>query len=154
MSNHRKMYRQGDVLLVAVDSIPRDVTELPRTERGLVLAEGEATGHAHRIPSRSAKLYRTETDQRYMRATAGVQLGHEEHKTRCSVCPELPLVVATHYDVTRSAEEPERYTCDSHAGVLAKRLEDPGKTYLDPGEYHRTIDADYVPGEVPRPVAD
>jgi hypothetical protein len=77
-----KMYRQGDVLIVAVDSIPSDAKEVPRSKRGIVLAEGEVTGHAHRIPSRHATLYRTETDARYMRVTAGgkpVALLHEEH---------------------------------------------------------------------------
>lgn len=76
-----KMYRQGDVLIVAVESVPSDLTEVPRTQRGVVLAEGEVTGHAHRIPSRHASLYRSETDARYLRVMgpAPVQLRHEEH---------------------------------------------------------------------------
>jgi hypothetical protein len=76
-----KMYRQGDVLIVSVLSIPDDAQPLKRTKRGVVLAEGEVTGHAHRIPSRSASLYRTEMDARYMRVTAPVALNHEEHTT-------------------------------------------------------------------------
>lgn len=76
-----KMYRQGDVLIVAVESVPADLVEVPRTKRGVVLAEGEVTGHAHRIPSRHASLYRSETDARYLRVMgpAPVQLQHEEH---------------------------------------------------------------------------
>lgn len=81
MKNKKLMLRQGDVLIVRIDEMPSGTAELPRTKRGLVLAEGEVTGHAHRIPSRSATLYRTEMDQRYMRVTAPVQLKHEEHKT-------------------------------------------------------------------------
>ncbi len=78
-----KMYRQGDVLIVAVDQMPDGAKPIPRTARGVVLAEGEVTGHAHRIPSRHAKLYRTEEDVRYLRVggTAPVALQHEEHKT-------------------------------------------------------------------------
>lgn len=76
-----KMFRQGDVLIVAIDSIPSDAKELPRTKRGIILAEGEVTGHAHRIPSRHATLMRTESDARYMRVTAPVALNHEEHTT-------------------------------------------------------------------------
>ncbi len=77
----RKIYRQGDVLLeLVVDEIPIGV-EIRRTRRGLVLQEGEVTGHAHRIAQRSAKLYRTEEDARYMRVTAPVKLEHEEHST-------------------------------------------------------------------------
>lgn len=104
------MYRQGDVLIVAVDSIPAAVTAVKRTKRGVVLAEGEVTGHAHRIPSRSAKLFRTEEDARFMRVMgpAPVRLEHEEHKT-----VEIP-----------------------------------------PGQYRVSIHAEYVPGELPRQVAD
>lgn len=76
-----KIWRQGDVLIAAVDSIPTNTTEVPRTDRGVVLAEGEVTGHAHRIPSRHATLMRTESDARYMRVTAPVALLHEEHTT-------------------------------------------------------------------------
>jgi hypothetical protein len=77
------MYRQGDVLICRVDEIPTDAKELPRAKRGVVLAEGEVTGHAHRIPSRHAKLYRTEGDAKFLRIGAGgkrpVALLHEEH---------------------------------------------------------------------------
>lgn len=81
----RLMLRQGDVLIERVDDIPRGASEMKRTKRGVVLAEGEVTGHAHRIPSRSATLYRTEMDQRFMRVTAPVRLEHEEH-----VAVEIP----------------------------------------------------------------
>lgn len=93
MTNDSKMtpmYRQGDVMIVAVDTIPHDAIEVARSTRGLVLAEGEVTGHAHRIPSRSATLYRTETDARYLRVTAGkvpAVLKHEEH-TKIELPPD------------------------------------------------------------------
>lgn len=77
------MFRQGDVLIVAVDDVPRNAEPVKRSKRGVVLAEGEVTGHAHRIPSRSAKLYRSESDARYLRVMgpAPVALNHEEHTT-------------------------------------------------------------------------
>lgn len=101
------IYRQGDVCIQLVADLPKS-TEVRRSKRGLVLAEGEVTGHAHRIPSRHAKLYRTEEDQRFMRVTAPVQLKHEEHRT-----------------VT-----------------------------IPPGVYRVHLHAEYVPGELPRTVAD
>ena len=73
--------RQGDVLIARIDSIPANATEIKRGKRGVVLAEGDVTGHAHRIANRTATLYHTEMDQRYMRVTAPVQLKHEEHST-------------------------------------------------------------------------
>jgi hypothetical protein len=79
----KKIYRQGDVLIAEVDSVPTNVTAVKRDKRGVILAEGEVTGHAHRIPSRHAKLYRSESDARYMRVMgpAPVALNHEEHST-------------------------------------------------------------------------
>jgi hypothetical protein len=41
--------RQGDILLVPIDELPKGLKEVPRDEGGIVLAEGEATGHFHRI---------------------------------------------------------------------------------------------------------
>jgi hypothetical protein len=93
------LYRQGDVLLELIDEpIPTTAVELDRGDRDLILQEGEVTGHAHRIPSRSATLYRTETDARYMRVMgpAPVALNHEEHTT-----VELP---PGNYRVTIHAE--------------------------------------------------
>jgi hypothetical protein len=79
----RLLLRQGDVMIERVDFIPADTTEVKRSKRGVVLAEGEVTGHAHRIPSRSATLYRSETDQRFMKVGGSrpVALNHEEHTT-------------------------------------------------------------------------
>lgn len=104
------LYRQGDVLLELISGDMPTATPVPRSRRGTVLAEGEVTGHAHRIMSRHATLYRTETDARYLRVMgpAPVALKHEEHGT-----VELP-----------------------------------------PGNYRITIHAEYVPGELPRQVAD
>lgn len=41
--------RQGDVLIIPVSALPASVTARKRTRRGIVLAEGEVTGHAHTI---------------------------------------------------------------------------------------------------------
>ena len=106
----RLMLRQGDVLIVSIDSIPDNSEEIARSGVGIVLAEGEITGHAHRIPERHASLYRSESDARYLRVMgpAPVALHHEEHST-----------------VT-----------------------------IPPGDYRITIHSEYIPGELPRQVAD
>lgn len=75
----KKMYRQGDVMMELVDTVPEGLVKIPRDKRGVVLAEGEATGHFHGIRSRSATLYRSEMDERYMKVTAPVALRHQEH---------------------------------------------------------------------------
>lgn len=95
------MGRQGDVLIMRVDDNTPLGKELPRGNDGrVVLALGEATGHAHAISSIQCSLYMderrpiSETDAANMIAQLGgglipdrllkcdetVELLHEEHE--------------------------------------------------------------------------
>lgn len=73
-------YRQGDVLLVAIDSIPDDV-KLKRTKR-VILAEGEVTGH-HHVLAGNLEVGYAEAEVVYARIMAGApaKVTHEEHAT-------------------------------------------------------------------------
>ena len=73
----RLMFRQGDVLLVAVDALPEQAQPEPRGGR-IVLAEGEVTGHAHAVEERDARTF-THEGQRYLLTKSRAQLIHEEH---------------------------------------------------------------------------
>lgn len=68
-----KVFRQGDVLLVKVDALPKKAEKLERKpgER-LVLAYGERTGHAHAIRSDNVTAFRVETAED--RALAGLPM--------------------------------------------------------------------------------
>jgi hypothetical protein len=70
-------FRQGDVLLVAVDQLPDGATAERRSGR-IILAEGEATGHAHAIEERDARTF-SHDGQRYLLTKSIAQLIHEEH---------------------------------------------------------------------------
>jgi hypothetical protein len=75
-------FRQGDVFLRRVDSLPEGLEVVPRDRGRVVLAYGEVTGHAHAITDADATLYVDEaTGQRYLLAKEGVDLVHEEHST-------------------------------------------------------------------------
>ena len=52
------MYRQGDVLIVPVESIPEELDPVDREDGRVVLAHGEVTGHAHAIEAEGAALFR------------------------------------------------------------------------------------------------
>jgi hypothetical protein len=54
------LHRQGDVLIRKVDRLPEGLTEVPRGSRGIVLAEGEATGHAHVVECDEATFLATD----------------------------------------------------------------------------------------------
>ncbi|MEX1336107.1 MAG: hypothetical protein AB1Z66_12490 [Candidatus Limnocylindrales bacterium] len=69
--------RQGDILLVAVPGIPDGARQQPRTGR-IVLAEGEATGHAHAIHEPDARTF-VHAGVRYLLTRSRAQLVHEEH---------------------------------------------------------------------------
>lgn len=74
--------RQGDVFLQQVEKMTaRQLGDaLKRNKRGVVLQEGTATGHAHRIPQRAASLHSVD-NVRYLRVVEPVTLVHEEHTT-------------------------------------------------------------------------
>jgi hypothetical protein len=105
------LIRQGDVLLVPVGSVPGGQGEMVsgrRAERH-VLAEGEATGHAHVVSGSGLELVEWERPRRwaaperrrYLVVEAEATLVHQEH---------LPLVVpAGVYEVRRQREyRPQR----------------------------------------------
>lgn len=69
---------QGDVFLTEC-SIPKDATVKGLSRRGLVVAEGEHTGHAHVVDSMDATLLEKD-GVLYLSATKEVNIVHEEHK--------------------------------------------------------------------------
>ena len=74
-----EMYRQGDVLLIHIE--PKDLSKmekLPREDGRVVLAHGEATGHAHAIEASHAALFRLDEETILQLEHAAI-LGHEEH---------------------------------------------------------------------------
>ena len=70
------LMRQGDVYLATVVEVPSQAVLVPHH----VLAEGEATGHAHRIlETERAKIWEFQ-GQRYLEVReAAVTLVHDEH---------------------------------------------------------------------------
>jgi hypothetical protein len=78
------MYRQGDVLIVRVRSIPESLEPVARENGRVVLAHGEATGHAHAILDERAVLFRDAKRRALFMDVSGeapVALEHDEHET-------------------------------------------------------------------------
>jgi hypothetical protein len=101
-----RQFRQGDVLLCAVDDIP--VTAMPVSSDGdrVIVALGELTGHAHVFAAHEARLFRDEPNGRSFVAIpkSGAALLHEEHD---------PIQIPQgHYEVRRQREyTPGRPRC-------------------------------------------
>jgi hypothetical protein len=93
LQNHYVMtihVRQGDVLLMPVDSMPEGCELIPDVQDRIILAYGEVTGHAHAIADHITKhrqspqkykagLYRHPSGMRYLHVIEPVTLQHEEH---------------------------------------------------------------------------
>jgi hypothetical protein len=78
------MFRQGDVLVIPVDSIPQSAAAFRRENNRVILAHGEVTGHAHAIKDKRAALFRDpKLAAVFMRVSgdASVALEHDEHDT-------------------------------------------------------------------------
>lgn len=67
--------RHGDVLLTRVNEKDQDLKKLDH----LVLAEGEVTGHAHRISEGKAELYEASDSMVLVVRSESAALTHEEH---------------------------------------------------------------------------
>ena len=71
------MYRQGDVLIARVDSIPQNRNKVADG----ILAHGEVTGHCHRIEDmQAAELLDCGGDGMFLSVGPdGVSIVHQEH---------------------------------------------------------------------------
>lgn len=78
------LYRQGDVLIEAISSLPKDSIKLPREKGRVILAHGEATGHAHTIADKHCDLFSSDTEAgvTFLDVQEAVAaLTHDEHST-------------------------------------------------------------------------
>jgi hypothetical protein len=74
-----KMLRQGDVLLIRIEgSIPVDARRVDGPGGRIVLAYGEATGHAHAVIGGEATVYES-GHERFLEVRLASSLIHEEH---------------------------------------------------------------------------
>ena len=94
--------QQGDVIIKKVDSIPENATRL----KHLVLAEGEVTGHAHRIVSGKAELLTSAGIMYLIVNSKTAELEHEEHGN--IVIPKGDYIVTGVREWDYDKEEAER----------------------------------------------
>lgn len=70
------MWRQGDIFIAVVDNIPSGAQLRPHC----VLAEGEVTGHSHRIKEAGAARLYAHLTMLYLEVTAEqATVAHQEH---------------------------------------------------------------------------
>ncbi len=74
--------QQGDVLVFSVsqDQWPQNLRRVEKENGRLVLAKGEATGHAHTIADPAADLFSNDSGELFLTASGEITVSHEEHK--------------------------------------------------------------------------
>lgn len=96
-------FRHGDVLIRRVESIPAEAIKAKADKRGLVLAEGEVTGHHHRItdvtkgdllvsPEEASEL------RMWLHLDAPAELVHEEHHTLTLPAGDYEVIKQVEYE--------------------------------------------------------
>lgn len=91
--------RQGDVLLVEVEE-PEGLEQITVGGDRIVLAEGEATGHAHVVSSADAVML-ARGAERFLRVVRPTMLRHDEHR-------EISLPARTFRVIRQREYSPER----------------------------------------------
>ncbi len=79
-----KLYRQGDVLIRRVPTIPTGLQPVPLDQGRVILAYGEVTGHAHAVIGDDVGFFAADLadlEQRFLRIESEAQVVHEEHST-------------------------------------------------------------------------
>ena len=72
------MIRQGDVLLKKCSKMPEGLEKIQPINGRLVLAEGEATGHAHTIDAKCGTLFGDEKNMVVV-VDQPTKIEHQEH---------------------------------------------------------------------------
>lgn len=74
----KNAFRQGDVLIVPTKAVPKKAEK----QGHLVLAEGEFSGHSHRIVEGKAELFKF-NEKMYLKVLSKIaKITHEEHGLR------------------------------------------------------------------------
>lgn len=77
----QEFFQQGDVIVERVDTVPTGEAVPPENGR-IILAKGEATGHAHAIEDIAGIRFIKGADgNHYLVLPEGRDLVHQEHKT-------------------------------------------------------------------------
>jgi hypothetical protein len=73
------IYRQGDVLIEQIKNLPKNVKQ--STEKRIILAYGEVTGHCHEADIETCTAYVNEGGELFLDVETETEVTHQEHNT-------------------------------------------------------------------------
>lgn len=86
------LYQQGDVLIQKVEKVVSG-----KKLKHLMLAEGEVTGHSHRVTAGEAELYE-DSGTLYLHCETECVVTHEEHKAVTIPAGDYKIGIVREYD--------------------------------------------------------
>ncbi|MFW9927940.1 MAG: hypothetical protein ACFFD1_00950 [Candidatus Thorarchaeota archaeon] len=89
-----KTYRQGDVLLVEINKLPKNLKEKDKT-----IAYGEITGHHHRFKSKQVQVFVDDENQQFVQIKKPSKLVHEEHSELEIPKGDFKVILQREYDI-------------------------------------------------------
>jgi len=97
--------QQGDVLLREISELPKNLKKKEPGKRGVVLAEGEVTGHAHCIADvKNAEYFEGGDGKIYLSVrNTPVTLTHEEHGHQTVPVGNYEVGIVQEYDYDEEA---------------------------------------------------
>lgn len=75
----KQIYRQGDVLIERVRSLPKQLTKAKPIAGRIILAHGEATGHHHSLDADAADWWKDEAGTQFVEVREQTEVVHQEH---------------------------------------------------------------------------
>ena len=94
MEKSAKFYQQGDVLIICVDNIPGETS----VKADKIVAEGEVTGHMHRILAEDAVVSVDKDGNIFVDAPNGTVLTHDEHNAIDIPAGKFKIGIVREYD--------------------------------------------------------
>ena len=79
MKNKPTIYRQGDVLIERISTIPKTAKKTVSINGRIILAHGEATGHHHSVDADAADWWKTEEGDQFVTVKEPTEVVHQEH---------------------------------------------------------------------------
>lgn len=77
--SERFVIRQGDVMVVAIDEIPKTAKKAEMDGGRWILEYGEVTGHAHAIAPQEGNVMLLDGTKKFLELCFAAPLTHEEH---------------------------------------------------------------------------
>ncbi len=146
-------YRQGDVLLQRVASLPKGLTKVPRVDGKIIVALGSSNGNPHYFEGKGSEMLRDADGAQSLvlvgkRISGRFQIEERRRNWLVLDCVALGLIAFHKSDVSESKGQPELADVSGRFELL-KHAEHTAHAYPD-GTYSHVPQRGFNRGEIRR----